>query len=246
MQSLRIWSELVRLFHLGTSYPSSPSPSDTAALSRRVLNPQTSAESVAIVTKFSTGRNNCRTSFSVTRCWSSVCKRPNSAWTLPSKSSQTMPPSGGTARSEAVVDLSLSWVSSTIPFPTRWLADGNILPYNATMEVLVVEVDLRGKQHWPLLMFSSLHRRPAPGTMSPILMPSWRTVENPMVLDEFNANNLSWFSRTGGSARWDGSHLIVVRTLNCPPPPLPGPALLAGCHPSERAYPPWSYMEHHH
>ena len=64
-------------------------------------------------TASNTSMLNCKTSFTVTRCWSPVLK------TLPSKSSHSVPPSGTIARPEAMVNLSL--------FPTNQSPTGCLM-----------------------------------------------------------------------------------------------------------------------
>ena len=86
-RSLRKWSKHVRISLLRT-----PSPSDSTLLPRRALLQTSTLERGAglcssTATAFSTASQNCRTPLTITRCWLPVCKKPNWAWTVPSKSS---------------------------------------------------------------------------------------------------------------------------------------------------------------
>ena len=78
------WSVCFRPSRSRTPSPSSPSPSDIAHLPRQApplhyLPLGEAGFCRSIATAFSTATQNCRTSFIITRCFSHVYKRPNSA-----------------------------------------------------------------------------------------------------------------------------------------------------------------------
>ena len=126
-----------------------------------------------IATASFTATLNCSTSCTITRCWSPVYKRTNSAWTPLSRSSQAIPLSGAIARPKAVVgDLSLS---STTPSLIRCLT--------VTHSSMMTRWKFRqsrltsGEPHWPSSTYTSPLRPPVLGTMQPFLTPFWRTVD---------------------------------------------------------------------
>ena len=113
------------------------------------------------------------------------------AWTIPSKSSQTMPPSEVTGHMEVGVDLPLS---STTLFPFI-VPDGDILlPNDDKAAVLAVKADL-GIWHWPLLKSTS------PYVILTLELWHWfwlplEDCGNRMMLCNFNTHHPSWFSRS--------------------------------------------------
>ena len=93
----------------------------------------------------------CRTSCNATRCWSSVSKRLNLAWTPLSKSSQIMPMSGAIARpGVAVRDLS---PSSNTPSPIGCLTVAS--SPTMTRRKFWQSRPKSGEPHWPSSMFTS-------------------------------------------------------------------------------------------
>ena len=256
-QSPLTWNGHFRPSSPGTSSPSGPSPLDPILQPRWALLfndlPFREAGSCSLTATASfTAMLNCRTSYTITRCWLPVCKRPNSEWTPLSSSSQAMP-QAMIAWPEAAVEDSVTLVYHSIP---HRVTDNDILPdMSMTRRKFWQSRLTSGEPHWPSLTYTYPLRPPALRTTPQTLTPLWRTLESrwclvtstPTIPPGSPEQEMTGQQPEGELSKGDQQ----FATHCCEPRspyhiPLPRPALLAGYHPSEWASPPWCDLSTHH
>ena len=181
--STATWSILVWLSRPGTSSPSGPSPSDQAHLPRRAPSLQDlPLNEAGFCSSIATASNTATQNFTITRCWSPVCKRPY-------MSSQALPPSGGVARPEAVVvdsSISVSYRGPDGDIGTSWCWHGR--SSGSWDWPRGNHIDLRQRVYFPRLLLPPKLRLDFDSLLE--------DCGDQMVLGNFNTQNLSWSSRT--------------------------------------------------